>query len=85
MKFHPQTRELEKFCKRFDEWCEKIKKPKFKVGDNIQWVSQGQCQFRELKKVIKIDWHGESMEFYYFIEDSDTGFPESQVELAESL
>lgn len=59
-------------------------KPKSKVGDNVQWCSQGVMQFEKSKKIIKIEQDKKTGEFFYFFDGSPTGIPESEIELANT-
>ena len=48
-----------------------------KVGDMVQWESNGAYVFSEPKKVVKVDRHGS--EKFVFVEGSGTGIPIKQV------
>lgn len=50
-----------------------------KVGDFVQWVSQGMDQFRELKKVTGFSDDGD----YAFFEGEKTGAPVDELEVGE--
>ena len=50
-----------------------------KVGDKVQWTSQGADQFVEPKKIKSISEDGE----YAFVEGSDTGIPVTELSVAE--
>lgn len=54
-------------------------KEKVKIGDNVQWESQGANQFNEPKRVIRLSDDGA----YAFIEDSNTGIPVDQLSIAD--
>jgi hypothetical protein len=50
------------------------------IGDFVQWVSQGQDQFRELKKVVRFSDDGE----YAFFEGEKTGAPVRELEVGDA-
>lgn len=50
-----------------------------KVGDFVQWVSQGSDQFQQLKRVTELSDDGE----FAFIEGENTGFPVDQLEAGQ--
>lgn len=52
-----------------------VKSEGIKVGDNVQWTSQGTDQFEEPKKVTKISDDGK----FAFVEGSNTGIPIDQL------
>ena len=51
------------------------KNENIRVGDKVQWTSQGSDQFEEPKEITKISEDGK----YVFVEGSDTGIPINQV------
>jgi hypothetical protein len=51
-----------------------------KVGDYVQWVSQGAEQFRELKRIIELSDDGT----HAFVEGEKTGFPVGELEVGEA-
>lgn len=50
-----------------------------KIGDAVQWTSQGTDQFAEPKKIKSISEDGE----YAFVEGSDTGIPVKELSVTE--
>jgi hypothetical protein len=50
-----------------------------KIGDNVQWTSQGADQFNEPKKVISISEDGN----FAFVEGSNTGIPVQELSSTE--
>ena len=56
------------------------KPERVKVGDFVQWVSQGVDQFRELKKVVAFSEDGK----YAFLEGEKTGAPVDGLEIGEA-
>lgn len=40
-----------------------------KIGDFVQWTSQGVCQFFEAKRIAKIEKHTDGTEYAYFEEE----------------
>ena len=55
-------------------------KPTVKIGDFVQWVSQGMDQFRELRKVIGFSDDGA----YAFLDGEKTGAPVSELEIGDT-
>jgi len=53
---------------------------KVKIGDFVQWVSQGMDQFRELKKIKGFSEDGA----YAFFEGEKTGAPVGELEIGEA-
>lgn len=51
-----------------------------KIGDEIQWTSQGADQFVEPKKIKSISENGE----YAFVEGSDTGIPINEISVTKA-
>jgi len=58
-------------------------RPKYKIGDCIQWVSQGAEQFEKPQSITRIDQDSKSGEYFYFVNITSTGIPESQVNLVD--
>jgi len=50
-----------------------------KIGDEVQWTSQGTDQFAEPRKIKSISEDGK----YAFVEGSDTGIPVSELSVTE--
>jgi hypothetical protein len=50
-----------------------------KIGDSVQWTSQGTDQFTEPRKIKSISEDGK----YAFVEGSDTGIPVSELSVTE--
>jgi hypothetical protein len=55
--------------------------PNVKVGDFVQWEPRGILQFKEPRKVVKIDTFDNG--HYVFVEGSAVGMPMSEVKLEE--
>jgi len=58
---------------------EEVKPTEVKIGDNVQWTSQGTDQFTEPKKIKSISEDGK----YAFVEGSDTGIPIDELSVTE--
>jgi hypothetical protein len=55
-------------------------KKKPKVGDPVQWVSQGADQFRQLRRVVRFSDDGD----FAFVEGEKTGIPVEELEIGET-
>lgn len=55
--------------------------PNVKVGDFVQWEPRGILQFREPRKVVKIDTHDNG--HYVFVEGSAVGMPMAEITVQE--
>jgi hypothetical protein len=62
------------------EDAETDEKPPVKVGDYVQWVSQGMDQFKVLKKVASFSEDGS----FAFFEGEKTGAPVEELEIGEA-
>lgn len=58
---------------------EQITPKEVKIGDEVQWTSQGTDQFAEPRKIKSISEDGK----YAFVEGSDTGIPVSELSVTE--
>jgi ribosomal protein S20 len=58
---------------------EEVTPTEVKIGDSVQWTSQGADQFVEPKKIKSISEDGK----YAFVEGSDTGIPVTELSVAE--
>jgi hypothetical protein len=59
---------------------EKFIPEEIKIGDKVQWTSQGADQFAEPRKIKSISEDGE----YAFVEGSDTGIPVKELSITEA-
>jgi len=58
---------------------EEVTPTEVKIGDSVQWTSQGADQFVEPKKIKSISEDGK----YAFVEGSDTGIPVTELSVSE--
>ncbi len=58
---------------------EKIKIKKPKVGDFVIWISEGQAQWGEYRRILKTEKHGDIV--FAFFEGGEAGIPMDQLEL----
>jgi hypothetical protein len=63
------------------ELKENVASPTPKIGDDVQWISQGSEQFEEPKKVTSISDDGK----FAFVEGSKTGIPIDQLTISSPI